>query len=128
MFYPVLKFQDFLDYQSLKTCFRCTRSSWETTGWDLGLVLEGVGCVGTGLLYVVQAEPSVADVIWSFHVVRVECQAERFHCAWKITKYFLDLNFRIKIIYSLTHWYKLWGTSRWLIPLNLISFDLKHSE
>jgi hypothetical protein len=33
------------------------------------------------LLHVVEAEPSVANVAWSFNVVCVDGQSERFHCA-----------------------------------------------
>lgn len=38
--------------------------------------------VRTRLLYIVEAEASVADVVGSFDVIRVHHDSERFYSAW----------------------------------------------
>ena len=43
-------------------------------------VLLYIQVIGAGLLHVVEAESSVADVTWGFCVVCVDCQSEWFDC------------------------------------------------
>jgi hypothetical protein len=44
-------------------------------------VLSYVEVIRAGLLHVVEAEPTVANIAWSFNIVCVDGQSERFHCA-----------------------------------------------
>ena len=47
-------------------------------------VLSYVEVIGAGLLHIVEAESSVADVTWGFYVVCVDGQSEWFDCTcWK---------------------------------------------
>jgi len=47
-------------------------------------VLLYVEVIGAGLLYIVEAESPVADIIWGFYVVCVDGQSEWFDCTcWK---------------------------------------------
>jgi hypothetical protein len=44
-------------------------------------VLSYIEVICAGLLHIVETEPSVANIAWSFNIVCVDGQSERFHCA-----------------------------------------------
>jgi hypothetical protein len=48
---------------------------------DIQFVLLYIEIIRAWLLYIVQAESSVARVVWSLNVVCVDYQPEWFHCA-----------------------------------------------
>jgi hypothetical protein len=48
---------------------------------NMQFTLSYLQVISARLLHVVEAEPSVADVTWSFNIVCVDSQSEGFHCA-----------------------------------------------